>query len=69
MKLGVFIFGGAVLMISGVLQALVRPRKPNETTSERLINGATVRAVFFVAMGLLAILVGTRVVPLMPMGK
>ena len=68
MKLGVFIFGGAVLMISGVLQALVRPRKPNETAAERLINGATVRAVFFCVMGLLAILVGAGVLPLLPMG-
>ena len=69
MKLGVFIFGGVVLMISGVLQALVRPRKPNETPTERLVNAATVRAVFFVVMGVLAILVGARVVPLMPMGR
>ena len=68
MKLGMFIFGGAILIISGVLQALVRPRKPNESPAERLVNGATVRAVFFVVMGLLAILVGARVIPLLPMG-
>jgi hypothetical protein len=69
MNLFVFVFGGVVLMISGVLQALVRPRKPNETPAQRLVNGATVRAVFFVVMGLLAILVGARVIPLMPMGR
>ena len=68
MKLGMFIFGGVVLMVSGVLQALVRPRKPNETPAEKLVNAATVRAVFFVVMGVLAILVGARVIPLMPMG-
>jgi hypothetical protein len=69
MNLFVFVFGGVVLMISGVLQALVRPRKPNETPAQRLVNGATVRAVFFVVMGLVAILVGARVIPLMPMGR
>jgi hypothetical protein len=67
MKLTIFIFGGAVLMISGVLQAVVRPKKPNETPGERLVNAATVRAFFFCVMGLLAILVGLRVIPLLPM--
>jgi uncharacterized membrane protein len=69
MNLFVFVFGGVILMISGVLQALVRPRKPNETPAQRLVNGATIRAVFFVVMGLMAILVGARVIPLMPMGR
>jgi uncharacterized membrane protein len=68
MKLGIFIFGGAVLIASGVLQALVRPRKPNETPSQRLVNSATVRAAFFCVIGLLLILVGAGVVPLLPMG-
>jgi hypothetical protein len=69
MKLGIFIFGGVVLMVSGVLQALVRPRKPNETAGERLINAATLRAGVFLVMGLLAVLVGAGVLPLLPMGR
>jgi hypothetical protein len=67
MKLTVFILGGVVLIVSGVLQALVRPRAPNETPLQRVVNAATVRAVFFVTVGLLAILVGTGVLPLLPM--
>lgn len=68
MNLTMFIFGGAVLMVSGVLQALVRPRRPQETPGQKWINGATMRAAFFCVMGLLAILVGLGVVPLLPMG-
>lgn len=68
MKLTVFIFGGVVLAVAGVLQALVRPRKPNETTLERWVNGATVRAVFFLIAGTLAVLVGLGVIPILPLG-
>jgi hypothetical protein len=66
-KLAVFVLGGMVLIASGVLQAVVRPRAVKESPLERVVNAATVRAVFFVIMGLLAILVGAGVVPLMPM--
>lgn len=68
MKLTVFIFGGVVLAVAGVLQALVRPRKPKETPLERWVNGATVRAVFFLVVGTLAVLVGLGVIPIVPLG-
>jgi hypothetical protein len=68
-KLAVFILGGLVLIVSGILQALVRPRQPGETPMQRLVNASTVRAVFFVIMGTLAILVGTGTLPLLPMGR
>jgi uncharacterized membrane protein len=68
MKLAVFILGGVVLIVSGILQALVRPRQAKETPLSRVVNAATIRAVFFVLMGLLCILVGTGVVPLLPLG-
>ncbi|HEY0715280.1 MAG TPA: hypothetical protein VGF45_21550 [Polyangia bacterium] len=68
MKLGIFIFGGIVLIVSGILQVFVRPRAENETPLQRVVNGATVRAVFFGLVGVLAILVGTGVIPIVPMG-
>jgi uncharacterized membrane protein len=67
MKFAVFILGGLVLIVSGILQALVRPRRANESRAERLVNAATVRALFFVIMGILAILVGAGVIPLLPL--
>jgi uncharacterized membrane protein len=69
MKLGIFIFGGVVLIATGILQAFLRPRAANETPMQRVINGATVRAVFFTLVGLLAILVGTGTVPIVPMAR
>jgi uncharacterized membrane protein len=67
MKLGIFIFGGVVLIVSGILQVFVRPRAPNETRMQRVLNGATVRAVFFTLVGIVAILVGSGVIPIGPM--
>ena len=64
MKLGVFILGGIILIASGILQAVVRPRAPNEKAPMRFLNGAVIRAVMFVTVGVLAVLVGTGVIPL-----
>ena len=64
MKLGVFILGGIILIGSGILQAVVRPRKPDERGPGRFINGPIVRAVMFVVVGVLAVLVGAGVIPL-----
>ena len=61
--LSFFTMGGVILIVSGGLQVLVRPRKPSETALERLLNAATLRAVLFVTVGVLAVLVGTGVVP------
>jgi uncharacterized membrane protein len=69
MRLGIFIFGGIVLIVSGILQVFVRPRPANETPIQRVINGATVRAVFFTLVGVLAILVGTGTIPIVPMAR
>jgi hypothetical protein len=56
-----FVFGGVVLMMSGVLQSLVRPRKPRE---HRFINRGTVWAIVCVLVGVGAILIGAGVVPI-----
>jgi hypothetical protein len=58
-----FALGGAILMLTGVLQALVRPRKARES---RWLNRGTIQAIFFVLVGLGAVLVGLGVVSLRP---
>ena len=63
MSLKFFVLCGAILVLSGGLQVLVRPRAPNETGLARVLNGATVRALVFVSVGVLAILVGLGVIP------
>jgi hypothetical protein len=55
-----FIVGGVVLVLSGLLQVAVRPRKGSE---HKVLNRGTVWAAFCVAVGVAAILVGAGVVP------
>jgi hypothetical protein len=59
-----FIVGGAILIISGVAQVLVRPRKTSESPAMRYLNGSVVRAVLFVTVGVLAIMVGMGAIPI-----
>ncbi len=63
MSLGVFVLGGIILIGSGILQFFVRPR-PADGRSTRTVDGALVRTVVFVVVGLLAVLVGLGIVPL-----
>lgn len=53
-----FIVGGIILMITGALQLLVRPRKPSE---HRWLNRGTLWAGFVMVVGLAAILLGAGV--------
>ena len=69
MRLGIFIFGGVILVVSGILQVLVRPRAEKENAFQRVVNGASIRAVMFAAVGVLAILVGAGVIPIFPMAR
>ena len=61
-----FIVGGAILILSGVAQALVRPRKSNESPAMRYLSGSVIRAVLFVTVGVLAIMVGLGAIPIGP---
>ena len=56
-----FVLGGVILMFTGVLQALVRPRKPRE---HRFWNRATVWAAFCLLLGLAFAMLGAGVLPL-----
>ena len=59
-----FVICGVVLVLSGVGQALVRPRKQRETQGQKWINPATMKAVLFVTVGVLGILVGVGIIPI-----
>jgi hypothetical protein len=61
-----FVISGAILVLSGVAQVFVRPRKDGESAAQKVLNGAVVRAVLFVTCGILGILLGLRVIPWMP---
>jgi uncharacterized membrane protein len=63
-----FLFGGVVLALTGVLRIVVRPRRPEEVGLQRFVNRGTIWAAFSIAVGVLAILIGLGVVPIVQLG-
>jgi len=59
-----FVVAGAILILSGVGQALTRSRSARESGMQRYLNAATVRAVVLVTVGVLGIMVGLGVIPI-----
>jgi len=50
-----------ILIIAGVSQVFVRPRRDNETVVEKLVNRATITALFSIAFGIAGLLFGLGV--------
>jgi hypothetical protein len=61
MGLRFFIVGGVILMITGGLQLMLRPRRPTE---HRWLNRGTVWAGFCMAVGVVAVLLGAGILHL-----
>jgi uncharacterized membrane protein len=59
-----FVICSVILIIAGVMQVFFRPRKPNETVAERLINRATITALVTVTFGVLGLLLGLGILPM-----
>jgi uncharacterized membrane protein YfcA len=59
-----FVLSGIILILSGVGQTFVRPRKPNESLAEKLLNRASITALLSLAIGVAGILVGVGVLPM-----
>ncbi|HVV51945.1 MAG TPA: hypothetical protein VHO06_19910 [Polyangia bacterium] len=57
-----FVLCSAILIVSGVAQYFVRPRREGETLPEKLINRATVTALLSIAVGVAGLLIGLGVV-------
>lgn len=53
-----------ILIVTGVLQVFVRPRKERETLAERLVNRSTITALVSVVVGVLGLLLGFGVIPM-----
>ena len=56
-----FVISSVILILTGVGQVLVRPRKPGETTAEKLVNRATLTAVVSLIIGVAGLLLGLGV--------
>lgn len=59
-----FLISSVILILSGVAQAFVRPRKPNETLPEKILNRATLTAIISLAIGVAGLLFGLGVLPM-----
>jgi len=59
-----FAICSVILIVTGVLQVFVRPRKERETLAERLVNRSTITAVVSVIVGVLGLLLGFGVIPM-----
>ena len=59
-----FVISSVILILTGVGQLLVRPRKENETLAEKLVNRATLTALVSFAIGVAGLLLGLGVLPM-----
>ncbi len=65
-SLKLFILGGAILIVTGVVQLFVRPREKHEVGLQRFVNAGTIKSAIFVLVGIFALLLGFGVVPIVP---
>jgi hypothetical protein len=59
-----FLFGGAILIVIALVQLRLRRRAPDRMAKPGLVDATMVRAVLFVAVGILTILIGAGVIPM-----
>ena len=53
-----------ILIVAGLAQVAFRPRRDRETSAERFVNRSTITAVITVTFGILGLLVGLGVIPM-----
>jgi uncharacterized membrane protein YfcA len=59
-----FVICSVILILTGVAQYLVRPRKSKESLPEKVANRATITALLSIAVGIAGLLIGLGVVPM-----
>jgi hypothetical protein len=59
-----FVISSVILILTGVGQVLVRPRKPGESLAEKMVNRATITALVSLAIGVGGLLIGLGILPM-----
>ena len=59
-----FAICSVILILTGVAQYFVRPRKDKETLPEKVVNRSTITALLSIAVGVAGLLVGLGIVPM-----
>jgi hypothetical protein len=57
-----YIVASIILILTGIAQLFVRPRAPNETWLQKIVNRATLTAILSLAFGCLGLLFGLGVI-------
>jgi hypothetical protein len=57
-----FVLCSVILILTGVAQYFVRPRRPKESLPEKLVNRATITALLSIAVGVAGLLIGLGIV-------
>jgi len=63
-----FVICSAILILTGVAHASVPPRTARETVLEKVINRATITALITVSFGIVGLLIGLGVLPMVRLG-
>jgi hypothetical protein len=59
-----FVICSVILILTGVAQYFVRPRRDKETLPQKIVNRSTITALLSIAVGVAGLLVGLRIVPM-----
>jgi hypothetical protein len=59
-----FVICSVILILTGVAQYFVRPRRDRETVPEKIVNRSTITALLSIAVGVAGLLVGLGIVPM-----
>jgi hypothetical protein len=59
-----FVICSVILILTGVAQYFVRPKKANENVVEKLANRAVITAVLSIAVGVAGLLIGLGIIPM-----
>ncbi len=57
-----FVLCSVILILTGVAQYLVRPRKPKETLPQKIVNRASITALVSIAVGVAGLLLGLGII-------
>lgn len=57
-----YVICSIILLLAGIAQLFVRPRKPNETLAEKILNRSTLTAALSLSFGILGLLLGLGVI-------
>ncbi len=63
-----FVLCSVILILTGVAQYFVRPRRPKETLLQKIVNRSSITALVSIAVGVAGLLVGLGIIKMPHLG-